>query len=78
MFLLDEKKLFIMFLFSQVKHIEKGINPPSINEIYFSGENLLKGFRIGIVAGMIALTVGPFQSYHFLLCIQYISNGHAG
>ncbi|XP_035842159.1 sulfate transporter 1.2 isoform X1 [Helianthus annuus] len=39
-----------------VKHIEKGINPPSVNEIYFSGENLLKGFRIGIVAGMIALT----------------------
>ncbi|PWA44864.1 sulfate transporter 1,2 [Artemisia annua] len=40
-----------------VKHIEKGINPLSVNEIYFSGENLLKGFRIGIVAGMIALTV---------------------
>ncbi|KAJ9560652.1 hypothetical protein OSB04_005812 [Centaurea solstitialis] len=39
-----------------VKHIEQGINPPSVNEIYFSGENLLKGFRIGIVAGMIALT----------------------
>ncbi|KAD6119491.1 hypothetical protein E3N88_10762 [Mikania micrantha] len=39
-----------------VKHIEKGINPSSVNEIYFSGENLLKGFRIGIVAGMIALT----------------------
>ncbi|KAJ7959053.1 Sulfate transporter 1.1 [Quillaja saponaria] len=39
-----------------VKHIEKGINPPSVNEIYFSGEYLAKGFRIGLVAGMIALT----------------------
>ncbi|XP_057973923.1 sulfate transporter 1.3 [Malania oleifera] len=39
-----------------VKHIEKGINPPSVNEIYFSGEYLSKGFRIGVVAGMIALT----------------------
>ncbi|XP_058223877.1 sulfate transporter 1.3-like [Rhododendron vialii] len=39
-----------------VKHIEKGINPVSLNQIYFTGENLLKGFRIGVVAGMIALT----------------------
>ncbi|XP_076925903.1 sulfate transporter 1.2-like [Bidens hawaiensis] len=39
-----------------VKHIEKGINPSSVKEIYFSGDNLLKGIRIGIVAGMIALT----------------------
>ncbi|XP_061365350.1 sulfate transporter 1.3-like isoform X2 [Gastrolobium bilobum] len=39
-----------------VRHIEKGINPSSVKEIYFSGEYLGKGFRIGIVAGMIALT----------------------
>ncbi|KAF3445767.1 hypothetical protein FNV43_RR10944 [Rhamnella rubrinervis] len=39
-----------------VRHIEKGINPSSVNKIYFSGENLAKGFRIGVVAGMIALT----------------------
>ncbi|XP_022725463.1 sulfate transporter 1.3-like [Durio zibethinus] len=39
-----------------VKHIRKGINPPSVNEIFFSGEYLGKGFRIGVVAGMIALT----------------------
>ncbi|KAK2659663.1 hypothetical protein Ddye_006196 [Dipteronia dyeriana] len=39
-----------------VNHIEKGINPPSVNQIYFSGDYLLKGFRIGVVAGMIALT----------------------
>ncbi|CAM8899165.1 unnamed protein product [Rhodiola kirilowii] len=39
-----------------VWHIEKGINPPSLDQIYFSGEYLGKGFKIGIVAGMIALT----------------------
>ncbi|PIN09080.1 Sulfate/bicarbonate/oxalate exchanger SAT-1 and related transporters (SLC26 family) [Handroanthus impetiginosus] len=39
-----------------VKHIEKGINPSSVNEIYFTGDYLLKGVRIGIVAGIIALT----------------------
>ncbi|KAL9144118.1 hypothetical protein ABFS82_14G276500 [Erythranthe guttata] len=39
-----------------VRHIEKGINPPSVKEIYFSGEYLLKGVRIGMVAGIIALT----------------------
>ncbi|KAI3757397.1 hypothetical protein L6452_04934 [Arctium lappa] len=39
-----------------VGRIEKRINPPSLDKIYFSGENLLKGFKIGVVAGMIALT----------------------
>ncbi|KAM4075070.1 hypothetical protein ACJW30_10G141800 [Castanea mollissima] len=39
-----------------VRHIDKGINPSSVNDIYFHGEYLGKGFRIGVVAGMIALT----------------------
>ncbi|KAK9100293.1 hypothetical protein Scep_023723 [Stephania cephalantha] len=39
-----------------VKHIDKGINPSSINQIYFHGDYLVKGVRIGVVAGMIALT----------------------
>ncbi|KAG6434848.1 hypothetical protein SASPL_106492 [Salvia splendens] len=39
-----------------VKHIEKGINRPSVDEIYFTKEYALKGLRIGIVAGMVALT----------------------
>ncbi|XP_022766376.1 sulfate transporter 1.3-like [Durio zibethinus] len=38
-----------------VRNIEKGINPSSVNQIYFSGEYLLKGLKIGAVAGMIAL-----------------------
>ncbi|XVF64724.1 hypothetical protein PTKIN_Ptkin09bG0190400 [Pterospermum kingtungense] len=39
-----------------VKNIEKGINPSSVNQIYFTGDYLLKGLKIGVVAGMIALT----------------------
>lgn len=41
----------------KVKRIEKGINPPSANRIYFTGSLEAKGFRIGVVAGMVALTV---------------------
>ncbi|XP_057997774.1 sulfate transporter 1.2-like [Hevea brasiliensis] len=39
-----------------VHEIKRGVNSPSLNEIFFSGEYLGKGFRIGVVAGMIALT----------------------
>lgn len=39
-----------------VKHIEQGINPVSLNKIYFTGEYLGKGLKIGVIAGMIALT----------------------
>ncbi|XP_019174951.1 PREDICTED: sulfate transporter 1.2-like isoform X1 [Ipomoea nil] len=39
-----------------IRYIKKGINPPSVKEIYFSGENVLKGLKIGVVTGVIALT----------------------
>ncbi|XP_027358595.1 sulfate transporter 1.3-like [Abrus precatorius] len=39
-----------------VRHIHKGINPSSVKELYFNGQYLGKSFRIGVVAGMIALT----------------------
>ncbi|KAK4476886.1 hypothetical protein RD792_016050 [Penstemon davidsonii] len=39
-----------------VNHIRRGINPPSLDEIHFTGSYLATGFRIGIVAGMVALT----------------------
>ncbi|KAA3482561.1 sulfate transporter 1.3-like [Gossypium australe] len=39
-----------------VKNIRKGINPPSVKEIIFSGQYAGKGFKIGVVSGMIALT----------------------
>ncbi|KMT03692.1 hypothetical protein BVRB_8g190290 [Beta vulgaris subsp. vulgaris] len=39
-----------------VKHIDQGINPPSIDMIFFTGPYLLKGIKIGAIAGVIALT----------------------
>ncbi|TYH85130.1 hypothetical protein ES332_D02G244200v1 [Gossypium tomentosum] len=33
-----------------------GINPPSVKEIFFSGQYAGKGFKIGVVSSMIALT----------------------
>ncbi|KAE9591854.1 putative SLC26A/SulP transporter [Lupinus albus] len=39
-----------------VRHIKKGVNPASAGEIFFSGKYLAAGARIGVVAGMIALT----------------------
>ncbi|PRQ21515.1 putative SLC26A/SulP transporter [Rosa chinensis] len=39
-----------------VRHIEKGINPSSVKQIFFTGDYVAKGFKIGVVAGMIALT----------------------
>ncbi|XP_058096699.1 sulfate transporter 1.3-like [Magnolia sinica] len=39
-----------------VKNIRKGVNPSSLNQIHFTGEFAAKGFRIGAVAGMVALT----------------------
>ncbi|XP_043809377.1 sulfate transporter 1.3 isoform X3 [Manihot esculenta] len=47
---------FLLFAKYIVKYIEKGINPSSVKEIYFSGQYLPKGFKIGVVAGMIGLT----------------------
>lgn len=51
-------KLTLRFiLLCQVNRIERGINPSSAHEIYWTGDLFLKGFKIGVVAGLIALTV---------------------
>lgn len=40
-----------------VKHIEQGINPSSVHKIYFTGPFVAKGFKIGVVCGIVGLTV---------------------
>jgi hypothetical protein len=47
-----------------------------VNQIYFSGSYALKGLRIGVVAGMIGLTVRyPFQTSAFACrTVSSISN----
>ncbi|KAF3325335.1 putative high-affinity sulfate transporter [Carex littledalei] len=39
-----------------VRHIDKGINPSSVHQIYWSGTYLAKGAKIGIITGMVGLT----------------------
>ncbi|KAL2607955.1 hypothetical protein R1flu_026528 [Riccia fluitans] len=39
-----------------VRNIKKGVNPTSFNDIYWTGKYLTTGFKIGLVAGLIALT----------------------
>ncbi|KAK8562722.1 hypothetical protein V6N12_010792 [Hibiscus sabdariffa] len=38
-----------------VKNIRKGINPPSAKEIFFSGEYVGKGFKIGVISGPVVV-----------------------
>lgn len=45
----------------QVGHIKRGANPASASEIFFSGKYLGPGIRIGVVSGMIALTVRKLE-----------------
>ncbi|EOY16083.1 Sulfate transporter 1,3 isoform 2 [Theobroma cacao] len=59
-----------------VKQIEKGINPSSVDQIYFSGDYLLKGLKIGVVAGMIALTEAVAIGRTFASKKDYQINGN--
>ncbi|XP_021895980.1 sulfate transporter 1.3-like isoform X3 [Carica papaya] len=61
---------------SIVNHIEKGINPPSADQIFFSGPFLTKGFRIGVVAGMIALTEATAIGRTFAAMKDYQLDGN--
>ncbi|WMV42779.1 hypothetical protein MTR67_036164 [Solanum verrucosum] len=59
-----------------VRHIDQGINPPSLNEIYFSGEYLTKGFKIGVIAGLIALTEAVAIGRTFAAMKDYSLDGN--
>nr|AUS89428.1 sulfate transporter [Sesuvium portulacastrum] len=59
-----------------VNHIEKGLNPSSVHLLYLSGENLLRGFKIGAVAGMIALTEATAIGRTFAALKDYQLDGN--
>ncbi|KAH9617572.1 hypothetical protein KSS87_004315 [Heliosperma pusillum] len=59
-----------------VKHIDRGINPPSLHKIYFSGPFLMKGFRIGAIAGIIALTEAVAIGRTFAALKDYSLDGN--
>lgn len=39
--------------------LDKGVNPSSLNKIYWSGPQLINGAKIGVVAGLVGLSVIP-------------------
>lgn len=59
-----------------VNHIEKGLNPSSVHLLYLSGGNLLRGFKIGAVAGMIALTEATAIGRTFAAMKDYQLDGN--
>ncbi|CAN8246858.1 unnamed protein product [Cochlearia groenlandica] len=59
-----------------VKHIDQGINPISLNKIYFSGKYLKEGIRIGGVAGMVALTEAVAIARTFAAMKDYQIDGN--
>jgi hypothetical protein len=71
LFILLQRKskahIYSLCIYIQVKHIQKGINPSSVHEIYWTGEFVLKGLKIGVVAGMIGLTVSKYQPQYLNL-----------
>ncbi|XP_029124283.1 sulfate transporter 1.3 [Elaeis guineensis] len=59
-----------------VRHLKKGINPSSFNKIYFTGSYAGKGFRIGVVTGMIALTEATAIGRTFAALKDYQLDGN--
>lgn len=48
---------WIFYLFPQIGHLPKGLNPPSSNMLYFNGPFLAVAIKTGIVTGILSLTV---------------------
>ncbi|CAI8591446.1 unnamed protein product [Vicia faba] len=59
-----------------VKHIRNGVNPSSVNEIYFSGKYLSAGIRIGVISGMVALTEAVAIGRTFAAMKDYSIDGN--
>ncbi|CAM6047026.1 unnamed protein product [Sphagnum compactum] len=59
-----------------VGHIQKGINPRSAHQIFFSGHYLASGAKIGIVAAFIALTEGIAIGRTFATLKDYRLDGN--
>ncbi|XP_028754248.1 high affinity sulfate transporter 2-like isoform X1 [Neltuma alba] len=59
-----------------VTHIEKGVNPISAGDIFFSGKYLGPGIQIGVIAGLIALTEAVAIGRTFAAMKDYSVDGN--
>ncbi|XLT38920.1 hypothetical protein HN873_070212 [Arachis hypogaea] len=61
---------------STIKHIKGGLNSVSANEIFFRGKYVVRGFRIGAVAGIVALTEAVSIGRTFAAMKHYTLDGN--
>lgn len=59
-----------------VRHIEKGVNPLSINKLIFSGKYFSAAIRIGLISGMVALTEAVAIGRTFAAMKDYSLDGN--
>ncbi|KAJ6840215.1 putative sulfate transporter 3.4 [Iris pallida] len=59
-----------------IGHLEKGVNPPSANLLYFRGEYLGLAVKTGIVTGILALTEGIAVGRTFASLKNYQVDGN--
>ncbi|KAJ8471720.1 hypothetical protein OPV22_026063 [Ensete ventricosum] len=59
-----------------VRHIKQGINPSSAGDIYFTGSYATKGLKIGLVAGLVALTEAIAIGRTFAAMKEYRLDGN--
>lgn len=56
----------LFYFLEQIGHLPKGLNPPSLNMLYFSGPYLGVAIKTGIVTGILSLTVSCLiQTFYF-------------
>ncbi|MCD7453388.1 putative sulfate transporter 3.4 [Datura stramonium] len=61
---------------AQIGHLPKGVNPPSVNLIHFSGPHLGLALKVGIITGILALTEGIAVGRTFASLKNYQVDGN--
>ncbi|CAE5967450.1 unnamed protein product [Arabidopsis arenosa] len=61
---------------SFIGHLPKGLNPPSLNMLYFSGAHLALAIKTGIITGILSLTEGIAVGRTFASLKNYQVNGN--
>ncbi|XP_055828838.1 probable sulfate transporter 3.4 [Solanum dulcamara] len=59
-----------------IGHLPKGINPPSVNKLHFSGPYLALALKVGIITGVLALTEGIAVGRTFAAMENYQVDGN--
>ncbi|XP_021298752.1 probable sulfate transporter 3.4 [Herrania umbratica] len=61
---------------SIIGHLQKGLNPPSLNMLYFNGQYLALAIKTGIITGILSLTEGIAVGRTFASLRNYQVDGN--